>query len=215
MEQEIKKQQEQVVENNESFFSKVFGYFTKLMSRFTKGKYSTPEEKAFFSDEKNLYDENGKITPQYQKKIKEFEDYVRNQNVDEFLREVHCKDTEDFGPAYNDNEMSIMQSAIAFIDDQVLIEEELERTKDNASLNDEDFDLDDWLKEYLKKQHFTDDISLVYDKIREMVLDELEEVKKEINEIEEDDVYQIMQKKINIKEIFQKTVDEVNNQKED
>lgn len=214
MEQENKKLQGTTEENEDSLLSRVINFFQKLMVKFTKGKYSTPEEQAFFSDEKNLYDENGKLTPQYQEKIKEYEEYVKSLDLDEFLHEVHSKDSEEFGPAYNENEMAIMDNSNAFISDQEQIEKDLEESKDSAARKGETFDLDAWLLDYLKQHGICDDIDEAYGKMRDMVLDELEKLDKEMKDIEEDDVYRIS-RKINIKEIYQKTINEVLNQKEE
>lgn len=214
MEQENKKLQETAEEIEDSFLSRVINFFQKLMVKFTKGKYSTPEEQAFFSDEKNLYDENGRLTPQYQKKIKEYEEYVKSQNVDEFLHEVHSKDSEEFGPAYDENEMAIMDNSNAFISEQEQIEKDLEESKDFAARKRESFDLDAWLLDYLKQYGICDDVDEAYGKIRDMILDELEKLDKEMKDIEENDIYRIS-RKINIKEIYQNTINEVLNQKEE
>ena len=213
MEQENKKLQKTAEENEDSFLSRVINFFQKLMVKFTKGKYSTPEEQAFFSDEKNLYDENGRLTPQYQKKIKEYEEYVKSQDVDEFLHEVHSKDSEEFGPAYDENEMAIMESAIGFISNQDEIEKDIEKSKDEAEWNDKPFDLDVWLANYVKEQGICENVNEVMEIIKDMILDELEKLEKEIKEIDEDDIYQIT-KKISVKEIYQKTMDETSKQKE-
>ena len=100
MEPENKKLQETTDENENTFLSKIADFFIKLMEKYTKGKYSTPEEQAFFADESNLYDEKGNITPEYQKKINEYEEYCRNNSADDFLVEIHSKDSEEFGAAY-------------------------------------------------------------------------------------------------------------------
>ena len=76
MKQEDDIQKEVTTKDDGSFLSRVTIFFSKLMERFTNGKYSTPEEKAFFGDENNLYDEEGNLTPEYQKRIKEYEDLI-------------------------------------------------------------------------------------------------------------------------------------------
>lgn len=49
------------------FMKGVIKWFQNLMDKFTRGKYSS-EEAEFFSDESNLYDENGDLKPEYEKK---------------------------------------------------------------------------------------------------------------------------------------------------
>lgn len=208
MNQEEITKQDVVEESEKTFLSKVSEFFIKLLEKFSKGRYSTPEEQAFFADEKNLYDENGRLTEAYQKKIKEYEEYVKKQDTDQFLHEIHSQNSEEFGTAYNETEMAILDNASAFISDQEKIVRDLEQSKDATEHNDTPFDLDAWLAGYLKKQGICDDINFAYEKIRDIILDELEMVDKDIKDIEKDDVYQIT-KRIDIREIYQKTIDEV------
>lgn len=204
--------QETTEKREKSFLSRVTEYFLKLMDKFTQGKYATPEEHAFFADEENLYDENGKPTEAYLKKIKEYEDHVKSHDVNEFISDVHCQDSKEFGTAYNETEMAIIENANAFIDNQKRIEKDLEAAKDIAASKEVTFDVDVWLLDYLKQNEIYETPTEVYARIRDMVLDELGQIEIEMNEIEENDMYKISQK-INIREFYQKIMSEVITQK--
>lgn len=168
MEKEITNPQEKKVESPDSFITRVTDFFIKLMDKFTKGKYKTPEEQAFFADEKNLYDENGQLTPEYQKKIDEFEEYVRDNSVDDFLKETHSVDSEDFGPAYTEDEKTILNQSNAFIADQVEIQKEIEKARMEAIRSKREFDFDKWFDDYSLTHNLNDEERT---KAREYILD--------------------------------------------
>lgn len=174
MEQENKKLQEMTEEKEDSFLSRVTEFFIKLLDKYTKGKYSTPEEQAFFEDEKNLYDERGNITPEYQKRMDELEEYVRNNSVDNFLEKIHSEDSEDFGPAYNENEMAILNSGLEFISQQHKTVAEIIAAKKSAKRKGIPFDFDEYLRKKVEQEG--DDFEEAKDNIREYVKEHVDEV---------------------------------------
>lgn len=210
MKQEDDIQKEVTTKDDGSFLSRVTVFFSKLMERFTNGKYSTPEEKAFFGDENNLYDEEGNLTPEYQKRIKEYEDFIKSKNVDDFLRGVHSEDSEEFGPAYNDNELAILSSSNDFISEKEIIERDLDKLKKECADNDEPFDLDAWLDDYVTKNNLCENGDKAREIIKDMILDELEAVKKEMDEYEVDKLVQ----GFDVREIIKRTMDETIKERE-
>lgn len=210
MKQEDDIQKEVTLRDDSSFLSRVTDFFSKLMDKFTNGKYSTPEEKSFFGDENNLYDEDGNLTPEYQKRIKDYEDLIKSKNVDEFLHEVHSEDSEEFGPAYNDNELAILSNSNDFISEKEIIERDLDKSKKESADNDEPFDLDAWLDDYVLKNNLCENGDKAREIIKDMILDELEAVKKEMEEYE---VNQIVQG-FNVREIVKRAMDETIKERE-
>lgn len=172
-ENRIKRTAEEDLENSDSFITKVTDFFIKLMDKFTKGKYNTLEEQAFFADEKNLYDEKGNITPEYQKKIEEFEDYVRKNSVDDFLLDVHSKDSKEFGLAYDEGEKMILKQSNAFIADQVEIQKEIEKARMDSINNERTFDFDKWFDDYSLSHNLNDEERK---KAKEYILDTIGEL---------------------------------------
>ena len=78
MKQDDDIQKEATTKDGGSFLSRINDFFIKLMDKYTKGRYSTPEEKSFFDDDKNLYsfDDKGNVvlTQEYQRKIDELQE---------------------------------------------------------------------------------------------------------------------------------------------
>ena len=183
MEQENKKLQEMTKEEEISFLSRITEFFVKLMDKFTKGKYSTQEEQEFFSDEKNLYNEDGSFTEEYQRRIDELEEYVRHNSVDGFLVEVHSKDSEEFGPAYNENEVAILKSGLGFISEQQKIVAEIIAAKKMAKRKGIPFDFDSYLRKKIEQEG--GDFEEAKENIREYVKENIEEINEECPEFAE------------------------------
>lgn len=139
------------------FVEGVIKWFQNLMEKYTRGKYSSEEQKAFFSDDLNLYDSKGKPTPEYKEKIKEFETYIGENDVNKFLYETHSVDSVEFGKAYNPAELHILINACSFIDDQTQIVLLLKKAKQTAFLKKTKFDFDEWFKDYASKNNITQD----------------------------------------------------------
>lgn len=210
MKQEEDNKKKNEKEDDGTFLSKVMDFFIKLMDKFTDGKYSTKEEQEFFADEKNLYDENGDITPEYQRRIDEFEEQLRNKNVDDFLHEIHSTDSEEFGPAYNETEMAILENSNEYISSQEQIAEDLENSKIESAEKDNYFDLDAWLDEYVKEQGICENGDKAREIIKKMILDELEIVDRELDESEMIEII----KGMNVRECIQKIIDDTIAEKE-
>lgn len=85
MEEEIQKTEE---------FS-LMNYFLSLLDRFMGKKPEYEKDKSFFEDEKNLYDKKGKLTPAYEQKIAEYEQYLKENNMTDFLKEEVSQDKTD------------------------------------------------------------------------------------------------------------------------
>lgn len=62
-------------------------YFLDLLHRFMKKIKGYEEDKVFFEDDKNLYNEDGTLTPAYEAKIKEYERYALEENMSDFLKQ--------------------------------------------------------------------------------------------------------------------------------
>lgn len=186
MEKNIKVDEFEKNEDN-SFIVKVVRTFQKLMDKYTSGKYSTKEEEEFFSDEANLYDEKGRLTPEYKQKIKEFEQYVESHDVDTFLKEVHSEDSQEFGTAYDKVEMDVLSAATAFIDDNETILNEIRKARKDAMRSDQKYDFDKWFEMYaLEKGLKPDEIEVA----KAHVLSEIEDV------LEDEEVKEILTKNI-------------------
>ena len=168
-------------EDDGSFLSKVMDFFIKLMDKFTDGKYSTKEEQDFFADEKNLYDEKGDITPEYQRRFVEFEEMIRNKNVDEFLHEIHSTDSEEFGPAYNETEMTILKSALDYVTSQQQIVYEIIEAKKSAMRKKIPFDFDFFIKKRVEQEGC--DVEEAIENLREYVKEHIEEIANECPEL--------------------------------
>lgn len=185
MEQENKKLQEQKEEDDDSFWSKITELFVKLLDKYTKGKYTTKEERAFFEDENNLYQYNEKtglneLTPEYQKKVDELEEYIRNNSVDTFIEEIHSHDSDDYGPAYNENEMAILNSGLEFISQQHKIVAEIIAAKKSAKRKGIPFDFDEYLRKKVEQEG--GNFEEAKDNIREYMKEHVDEVSIECPE---------------------------------
>ena len=128
------------------FIEGVIKWFQNLMDKYTRGKYSSEEETRFFSDESNLYDENGDLKPEYEKRIEEYEHYIVKNDVNKFLKDTHSVDTDEFGNAYDEYEKQMLDSACSFIDDQEDIVRMLQVEKDKVFFEGKEFD--QWFEEY-------------------------------------------------------------------
>jgi hypothetical protein len=179
-------------DKDNSFVVKVIRTFQKLIDKYTGNKYTTKEEQEFFSDESNLYDENGNLTPAYKQKIKEFEQYVESHDVDSFLKKTHAKDSEEFGEAYNETEMQILSTSSSFIDDNETILKDIRKGRKDAMRSKYDFD--QWFESYATAKGLkSEDI----ESAKEQIISEMEAVLQD----EE------------LKEILTKNIDEISKEK--
>ena len=171
------KQQHQEVS---PFVEGVIKWFQTLVDKYTCGKYSSEEDVAFFSDESNLYDENGNLKPEYEKKIEEYEKYIAENDVNKFLKDTHSVDSDEFGKAYDENEMQMLDSACSFIDEQEELVKILQAEKDKVFFEEKEFDFDQWFEEYAKRQNFSsEDI----EKAKENFFEQIDDLLKEDEEL--------------------------------
>lgn len=162
------------------FMKGVIKWFQALMDKYTHGKYSSSEEMAFFSDESNLYDENGDLKPEYEKKIEEYEHYIVENNVNKFLKDTHSVDSDEFGDAYDEYEKQMIDSACSFIDDQENIVKILQAEKDRVFFEGKEFDFDQWFEEYAKQHNISsEDI----EKAKQDFAEQIDEILKEDEEL--------------------------------
>lgn len=162
------------------FIEGVIKWFQNLMDKYTHGKYSSEEETRFFSDESNLYDENGDLKPEYEKRIEEYEHYIVKNDVNKFLKDTHSVDTDEFGNAYDEYEKQMLDSACSFIDDQEDIVRMLQVEKDKVFFEGKEFDFDQWFEEYAKLHDISsEDI----DKAKQDFVEQIDEILKEDEEL--------------------------------
>lgn len=162
------------------FVEGVIKWFQALMDKYTHGKYSSSEEIAFFSDESNLYDENGVLKPEYENKIKEYEHYIVENDVNKFLKDTHSVDSDEFGDAYDEYEIQMLDSACSFIDDQENIVRKLQSEKEKVFFEEKEFDFDKWFEEYAKQHNISpEDI----EKAKQNFAEQIDEILKEDEEL--------------------------------
>lgn len=162
------------------FMEGVIKWFQKLMDKYTRGKYSSEEEIRFFSDESNLYDENGDLKPEYEKKIEEYEQYIVENDVNKFLNDTHSVDSEEFGDAYDEYEKQMLHSACSFIDDQEDIVRMLQVEKNKVFFEGKEFDFDQWFEEYAKLHNIS---SEEIEKAKQNFAEQIDEILKEDEEL--------------------------------
>jgi len=92
--------------NEKTKFS-LWDFFIALIDRFLSKKTNYKEDKMFFENDGNLYDEKGELTLEYKAKIKEYEDYLRTNPMSDFLQNE-----------YKENEMdsSVLEGICEFTD---------------------------------------------------------------------------------------------------
>lgn len=184
MKQDDDIQKEATTKDGGSFLSRINDFFIKLMDKYTKGRYSTPEEKSFFDDDKNLYsfDDKGNVvlTQEYQRKIDELQEYVRNNSVDEFLVNVHSQGSEDFGSAYSEDELTILKNGLDYISTQQKLFAEISAAKKSAMKKSIPFNLDDYLKKKVEQEggNYED----AKENIKQYVIEHINEISEECPE---------------------------------
>lgn len=82
-------------EKNEKKAFSLMDYFIDLLNRFMGKKPDYEADKKFFEDEKNLYDAKGKPTKAYQQKMKEYEKYLHENSMSDFLLKNEVEDESD------------------------------------------------------------------------------------------------------------------------
>lgn len=110
-------------------------YFLSLLDRFMGKKPKYEEDKTFFEDDKNLYDEEGELTPAYQRKIKEYEEYLKENSMNDFLKGEMNQDETD---------RMVMDALCDYSDRRRVLMADYEQTRKKEG---RDFDPDTWVEE--------------------------------------------------------------------
>lgn len=110
-------------------------YFLSLLDRFMGKKPGYEADTKFFEDDKNLYDEEGELTPAYQQKIKEYERYLKENNMNDFLKGEVCQDETD---------RIVVDTVCEYSDRRRELMADYERARKEGG---RDFDPDQWVEE--------------------------------------------------------------------
>lgn len=117
----------------------------KILDRFLSRHPREKELRDFMDDEKNLYNEDGSLTEAYKQQIKEMEDYVQSNSIDDDIIELLAK---------NDIEESMYSSIIRFVDQRAEIIKQYKKSED---LEEEDFSAEDFVNTLLKDESYTEE----------------------------------------------------------
>lgn len=84
---------ENIGESQEQKFSeKVWDTFNRILDIFLGRNPKDTELREFMENENNLYDKNGNLTEAYKQHIKEMEDFVSSNSVDEDIKDLLVND---------------------------------------------------------------------------------------------------------------------------
>ena len=84
---------ENIGESQEQKFSeKVWDTFNRILDKFLGRNPKDTELREFMENENNLYDKNGNLTEAYKQHIKEMEDFVSSNSVDEDIKDLLVND---------------------------------------------------------------------------------------------------------------------------
>ena len=84
---------ENLGESQEQKFSeKVWDTFNRILDKFLGRNPKDTELREFMENENNLYDKNGNLTEAYKQHIKEMEDFVSSNSVDEDIKDLLVND---------------------------------------------------------------------------------------------------------------------------
>lgn len=78
--------------SDQKFADKFWGTLNKILDRFLSRNPQEAELREFMDDESNLYNEDGKLTDAYKKKIKEMEEYVLKHSIDDDIKTTLAHD---------------------------------------------------------------------------------------------------------------------------
>lgn len=110
-------------------------YFLSLLDRFMGKKPKYDEDKNFFEDDKNLYDKEGELTPAYQQKIKEYEAYLKENSMSDFLKGEIDRDETD---------RIVIDTLCDYSDRRRILMTEYDQARKKEG---RDFDPDSWVEE--------------------------------------------------------------------
>lgn len=128
-----------------SFAEMVQDTVNKILDRFLSRHPREKELRDFMEDEKNLYNEDGSLTEAYKQQIKEMEEYVQSNPIDDDIIKFL---------AQNDIEESMYSSIIRFVNQRAVIIKEFDKTE---TLEEEDFSPERFVKRILNDESYTDE----------------------------------------------------------
>lgn len=111
--------------DNKKSFS-LMDYFIDILNRFMGKKSDYEADKKFFEDEKNLYDAKGKPTPAYQRKMKEYEEYLHANNMSDFLLKNEVE---------NESDQLVLSTACGYSDRRRKLMNEYEKEEKKRRAN--------------------------------------------------------------------------------
>ena len=114
--------------------------FLKIMHDLFSKKKGYEEDKIFFSNEENLYDAEGEPTLAYKNKIKEYEEFIRNCNLNAQIKEIVNEDE-------NGNKM--IDAAFKLIDER---KHALDKLKADRKREGTYFSIFSWLEKEFEEQ---------------------------------------------------------------
>ena len=77
---------------DQKFSEKVWDTFNRILDKFLGRNPKDTELREFMENENNLYDKNGNLTEAYKQHIKEMEDFVSSNSVDEDIKDLLVND---------------------------------------------------------------------------------------------------------------------------
>lgn len=117
----------------------------RILDRFLKRNPQEKKIRDFMADDKNLYKEDGTLTDAYKQQIKEMEEYVLSNPIDEDIYALL---------SHNDIDEAMYSSIINFVNQRAMIIKEFERTE---SFEESAFDPECFVKNILQSESYTED----------------------------------------------------------
>lgn len=152
---------------SESISKKMLDFMERVFIKFFGKMPSDKKEEldAFMGDEKNLYNEDGSLTDEYNKKIKEMENYCKENPIEELLYD-ECEDEID---------KAAIEGIIEFSDKRRELMAKYEEAEKKEKAN---FDPVYWAKQQLKesasKEDYEDKLECMHKILEEDTIDTLD-----------------------------------------
>lgn len=149
-----RKNNKEDLENPENWFSRMVHYLNTLLEKYMDKYPNYKELKKFMEDEKNLYNEDGSLSENYKRWIKDVEKFTAENPASEMLKEEYKGD-------------KIREALIKSVEEYIDTDEELKKSYEKTRRKEgAAFDLEEW----------------IYDQIRESSLND-EEADKKFNDL--------------------------------
>ena len=164
---QIFKNMEDKERTNESIRQKILDFMEKVFNKFLVKMPSDKKEEldAFMGEEKNLYNEDGSLTEEYKKKIKEMENYCKENPIEGILYE-ECEDEID---------KAVIEGIIEFSDRRRELMAKYEEAERKEKGN---FDPVYWAKQQLKEsvseEEYKDKLECLHKILEEDTIDTLD-----------------------------------------